>query len=176
MMSGEVCRFGSENIGNGHGENRVEPEIVISDSLYSELIRTCLEALPQKAYGLVGGSDRRHPKSLYPCSTNLRNTPEWKAVFDSFGDFHRNPDLGFVIAPSEVKAVTDRMASRHERLVGVYHSHRFLKAEPSVADIALGAGAETFSYIVSVANPPSVEVGIFSIDVSGYHAVRIIRS
>ena len=50
-----------------------------------------------------------HPKSFYPCSTNLRNTPEWKQVFESFGEFYKNPDLGFVITPDEVKTVMETM-------------------------------------------------------------------
>ena len=150
--------------------------IIMSEQLYSELVRICLDALPHKAYGLVGGPDKYHPKSLYPCSTNLRNEPEWNAIFESFGEFHKNPDLGFVIAPPEVKAVTDRMASCQESLVGVFHSHRFLSVEPSIADIALSSGSELLSYIISVTDPASAEVGIFSLSENGYQNIPIIRS
>jgi proteasome lid subunit RPN8/RPN11 len=176
MMSGEVCISKSGNSENSLVEQSVKSDIVISRELYAELTRICLDALPNKAYGLIGGSDKYHPKSLYPCSTNLRNTPEWKEVFDSFGEFHKNPDLGFVIAPSEVKEVTDRMASRAESLIGVFHSHRYLRAEPSVADIALGSGSDLLNYIVSVAKPPSAIVGVFSLYESGYRTISIIRS
>jgi len=176
MTSGEICKSKSENIENSPGEHRIKPEVVINESLYSELTQTCLEALPQKAYGLVGGSDRYNPKSLYPCSTNLRNTPEWKSVFDAFGDFHRNPDVGFVIDSSEVKTVINRMESRGEILVGVFHSHRYLPVEPSIADIALSSDSELLCYIVSVTEPPAVEVGIFSLSDGGYRSVPFIRS
>jgi len=74
-------------------------EIGISKKLADELIHVCLDALPHKAFGLVGGRDISHPQSLYPCSTNLRNEPEWKALFESFGAFYQDPDLGFVIRP-----------------------------------------------------------------------------
>jgi proteasome lid subunit RPN8/RPN11 len=176
MMSGEAqnpedfdqddCLAGPEQ---RHG-------VFMPEELYSELIRVCLDALPDKAYGLIGGPDLYHPSSLYPCASNLRNTPEWKSVFDSFGDFHRNPDLGFVIDPAEVKAVMDRMASRRELLVGVFHSHRYLQAVPSIADIGLNSGSQLFSYIVSVANPPAAEFGVFCLsEQNKYQRIPVIR-
>lgn len=175
MVSEEVQNSRDKQSGTNPNTSDEIPGIVIHEKLYSELIQNCLDALPDKAYGLVGGADLYHPKTLYPCSTNLRNTPEWSAIFDSFGDFHRNPDMGFVIAPSEVKIMMDRMISRKERLVGVYHSHRYLGAEPSIADIGLSSESELFNYIVSVANPPSVEVGIFSLKENSYRNIPIIR-
>src|SRR5512139_1664751 len=96
-------------------QNRpAKPEIFISHHLIEELIKICVGALPHKAFGLVGGDDLYHPKSLYPCSTNLRNTPEWKPIFESYGDFYKDPDLGFVIAPKEVQSVLEAMESRRE--------------------------------------------------------------
>ncbi len=136
-------------------------KVLISKNLFKELIKICLDALPDKAYGLVGGKDIYHPQSIYPCSTNLRNTPEWKVVFDSFGEFYRNPDLGFVIAPSEVKTVMDTMAVRDEFFIGVFHSHRFLCAEPTVADTSLSSDPGLLCYIISVARPSRPEVGIY---------------
>jgi len=162
MMLSEVCKSKSG--------------IEISRELYAELIRICLDALPNKAYGLVGGSDKYHPKSLYSCSTNLRNTTEWKAIFDSFGEFHKNPDVGFVIEPAEVKSVVDKMAERGESLVGIFHSHRFLSVEPSKADIALSSVPDLLCYIISVRNPPTAKVGIFSLGDNGFQSIPIIQS
>ena len=174
-MSGKVCKSKSANPGNGRVRQQIIPEVVISRELYTELTRICLDALPNKAYGLVGGADIYHPQSLYLCSTNLRNTPEWKAVFDSFGEFHRNPDVGFVIEPSEVKSVVDKMSVRKESLVGIFHSHRFLNVEPSKADIALSSGANLLCYIISVSNPPSVKVGIYSLGDGDFQNIPIAR-
>jgi proteasome lid subunit RPN8/RPN11 len=151
------------------------PEIYISKFLVDELTRICLGALPHKAFGLVGGDDTYHPKSLYPCSTNLRNTPEWKPVFESFGDFYQNPDLGFVIAAPEVKAVMESMISRRESLVGVFHSHRFLPAEPSVADIALNSDPGLLCYIVSLVNPANPRIGVFGLGGGKYYSVSITK-
>ena len=147
---------------------KLPDKIIIDKNLLSELIGICVEALPHKAYGLVGGENVYRPKSFYPCSTNLRNAPEWKTIFDSFGDFYRNPDLGFVISPPEVKEVMDMMAERGESFVGIFHSHRFLPAEPSPVDTALSPDPSLLCYIVSVARPTSPEVGIFRLNGGGY--------
>ena len=163
-MSGEIL-----------SNQKEESRVFISKNLVDELIRICVSALPHKAFGLVGGDDRYHPKSLYPCSTNLRNTPEWKPVFESFGDFYQNPDLGFVISAMEVRAVTESMISRGESLVGVFHSHRFLPAEPSVADIALNSDPGLLCYIVSLVHPSSPEVGVFRLGNGKYHGLGIAK-
>ena len=175
MMSGEVCKSKSDNLEESPGDQQAKYEVVITENLYSELTRLCLDALPHKAYGLIGGPDKYHPRSLYPCSTNLRNTPEWKAIFDSFGEFHKNPDVGFVIAPSEVRAVMNEMSMHGESPVGVFHSHRFLSVEPSKADMALSSASDVLCYIISVSNPPVAEVGIFSLDENGFQRIPIVR-
>lgn len=173
MMSCEVDKSKPESDKSKRDSLQVKPEIVISKKLYAELTQICLGALPDKAYGLVGGSDIYHPESLYPCSTNLRNSSEWKAIFDSFGEFHRNPDVGFVIDPSEVKTVMDAMSDRQESLVGVFHSHRFYNVEPTKADIALSSDPDLLCYIISVSNPPAAKVGIYSIGVGGFQNIPI---
>jgi proteasome lid subunit RPN8/RPN11 len=150
-------------------------EIFISNHLTEELVQACVEALPHKAFGLVGGEDLYHPKSLYPCSTNLRNSPEWKPIFESYGDFYKDPDLGFVISAPEVKVVLDAMDSRGESFIGVFHSHRFLCAEPSEIDIALSTDPSLLCYIVSTVNPSAPEVGIFRISGGGYQSLSIVR-
>jgi proteasome lid subunit RPN8/RPN11 len=151
------------------------PEVFISTHLMEELIALCLGALPHKAFGLVGGDDIYHPKSLYPCYTNLRNTPEWSAIFDSYGDFYKDPDLGFVISPPEVKAVLEAIDSSGESFVGVFHSHRFLRAEPTKIDIALSTDSSLLSYIVSVANPSAPEIGIFHLNGGGCQNIPIVK-
>ena len=148
---------------------------MIRESLLDSLIHTCLYPLPHKAFGLVGGEDIYHPRSIYPCSTNLRNEPEWRAIFESYGEFYLDPDLGFVIAASEVKQVTDMMASRKERLIGVFHSHRYLRAEPSPVDLALNSDPNMLCYIVSVVDPSAPVVGIFRLNGEIYESIPIQR-
>jgi proteasome lid subunit RPN8/RPN11 len=156
-------------------QNPVRPEIFISKHLIGELTGICVRALPNKAFGLVGGDDIYHPKSLYPCSTNLRNAPEWKPIFESFGDFYKDPDLGFVISPPEVKVVMEAINSRGESFIGVFHSHRFLSAEPTEIDLALSADPSLLSYIVSVANPSAPEIGIFRLNGGKHQSIPIVE-
>ena len=151
------------------------PEIFISESTYAELTRICVAALPHKAFGLVSGTDIYHPKTLYPCKTNLRNEPEWKHLFESFGEFYMDPDLGFVISHPEAKAVMDAIESRNESFIGVFHSHRYLKAEPSEIDIYLNSDPGLLSYIVSVVDPSAPEVGVFRLNGGNYQTVPIVR-
>jgi proteasome lid subunit RPN8/RPN11 len=148
-------------------------EVFLSIEKSDKLIKICLDALPHKAYGLVGGSDIFHPASFYPCSTNLRNTAEWKQIFESFGEFYKNPDLGFVIEPVEVRQVMKTMEDREESFVGVFHSHRYLPAEPSEADISLSADSRVLCYIVSVVNPSNPELAIYRLDSGGYRKIPI---
>ena len=150
-----------------------DSEVFLPRKLSDDLIKICLDALPHKAYGLVGGTDIYHPKSFYPCSSNLRNTAEWKRIFESFGDFYKNPDLGFVIAPPEVRQVMEMMEEREEMLVGVFHSHRYLPAEPSEADISLSSDSSVFCYIISVVDPSNPKLAIFRLDSGGYRKISI---
>jgi proteasome lid subunit RPN8/RPN11 len=150
-------------------------EIIISERLYGELIHACLYPLPHKAFGLIGGKDIYHPKNIYPCSTNLRNEPEWRAIFESYGEFYLDPDLGFVIAASEVKQVTDMMASRKESFIGVFHSHRYLHAEPSPVDLATNSDPNMLCYIVSVVSPSAPVVGVFRLNGESYQSIPIRR-
>ena len=149
--------------------------VFISENLVEALIKICIDALPHKAFGLVGGEDVYHPTSLYPCSTNLRNAQEWKPIFESFGEFYRDPDLGFVISPPEVKVVLEAMDSRRESFVGVFHSHRFLRAKPTPIDIALSTDPKFLSYIVSVADPSAPEIGIFRLNGGEYQRILIVK-
>ena len=151
------------------------PEIFIPKQFYQELTRICVNALPHKAFGLVGGTDIYHPTTIYPCKTNLRNEPEWKHLFESFGEFYLDPDLGFVISHPEVKAVMEAIDSHSESFVGVFHSHRKLKAEPSEIDICLNSDPGLLSYIVSVINPSAPELGVFHLNGGTYQTIPVIR-
>jgi len=151
------------------------PEIFIPEQFYQELIRICVEALPHKAFGLISGTDLFHPKTIHPCKTNLRNEPEWKSLFESFGEFYRDPDLGFVISHREVGTVMDAMDSRGESFIGVFHSHRFLRAEPSEIDIFLNSDPGLLSYIVSVVDPSNPEVGVYHLNGGTYEVISVIR-
>lgn len=150
-------------------------EIFIPEQFYQELIHVCVNALPHKAFGLISGTDVFHPKTLHPCRTNLRNEPEWKRVFESFGDFYKDPDLGFVISHPEVKGVMEAIDARRESFIGVFHSHRFLRAEPTKIDLFLSSDSNLLSYIVSVVDPSNPVVGVFRLNGGKYERIAITR-
>lgn len=82
-------------------------------------------------------------------------------IFDSFGDFYRNPDRGFVISAEEHLAVLRVMRERGETFIGVFHSHRWHGPEPTKADLALHVDARILCYIVSVTMPEQPVLRIY---------------
>src|SRR5512139_2531269 len=146
----------------------------VTRTLFDELVRLAVGALPRKAYGLVGGTDRAHPVTLYPCSTNIRDTPGCREVFESFGSFYRDLDRGFVVAPEESSALLEAMAVKGERLVGVYHSHRCRGAHPSDLDVALHYHADVLCYIVSVVDPARPDTRVYEIGEGGCRQLELI--
>jgi proteasome lid subunit RPN8/RPN11 len=147
------------------------PTLDLRKELADELIGACVDALPSKAYGLVGGKDVYHPQSIYPCSTNIRNAPEWKPLFESFGDFYQDPDRGFVVTPEEQRAVLNRIEARGQSFVGVYHSHRFTDPDPTELDLALHIDSRMLCYIVSVVRAESPQLKVYRLEESSYEEV-----
>lgn len=137
--------------------------IQLATVLRDRLVEVCLQALPRKAYGLLGGTELLDPKTVYPCVTNLRNAPEWTCRFLSFGEFYDDPDRGFVISGEESVRLVGQMARRRERMVGVFHSHRCREAYPSDLDIAMHLSSDVFAYIVSVVRPRAPELRVYHI-------------
>jgi hypothetical protein len=152
------------------GSSRVSADtgraIVARKEFVSGLIALSIDYLPRKAYGVIGGTDLYHPSSVYQCFSNLRNTPDFKEYFESFGDFYKNPDRGFVVSAEEVWSVTREMRRRQEDLVGVFHAHRvFVGGEPTRLDRAthLRHNGSTLSYIINVENPAQPTLRAFRI-------------
>lgn len=144
-----------------------EKKVFVHKNLVANLISAAITALPKKAYGIIGGYDLFHPISIYQCHTNLRNTdPYWKERIDSFGEFYRDPERGFVIDPSELLPIHKNMRNKNEKFVGVFHSHRcFVRGEPSEIDRVLHLQCQpgTISYILEVWNPTRPILRVFDI-------------
>jgi len=153
-----------------------EGEIIfVPEKLADDLVQLCVEALPRQAYGLVGGRDRHHPQDIYPCLSNLRNTPKWRRVFDSFGDFYKEPDRGFVLSPEEQLGVLEKMRLRRQTPVGVFHSHRIYPPVPTRADLALHNDPELLCYIISVTDPEHPELRIYHVEGNRPHQETVLR-
>ncbi len=156
---------------NSSSGRKARETVLIRRELADRLFRVCREALPAKAYGLVGGKDLYHPQSIYPCSANLRNTPQWKPVFESFGNFYKDPDRGFVISPEEQQDILKDMETRGESFIGVYHSHRCTHPEPSKVDLALHIDPNLFCYIISVEEPNSPALKMYRLQKTSYQTI-----
>jgi proteasome lid subunit RPN8/RPN11 len=67
------------------------------------------------------------------------------------------------------------MTSRNESFVGVFHSHRYLPAEPSKVDLALNTDPKLLSYIVSVVDKSAPVVGVFRLNGDSYQNIPILK-
>lgn len=135
--------------------------ILIKRELASELKRVCVDKLPRQAYGLIGGADVWGPSSIYPCSSHLRDSPEWSYLFESFGEFYRDSGRGFAITPEELGEKRRQMKSRNESFVGVFHSHRRHGPESTKADLKVHVYPRVLRYIVSVLEPEYPELKVY---------------
>lgn len=147
------------------------PALELRKELTDKLISVCVEALPGKAYGLVGGKDAYRPENIYPCSSNLRNTPEWKSLFEVFGDFYQDPDRGFVISPEEQGQIMKQIEARGESFIGVFHSHRFSSPDPSELDMTFHFDPHLLCYIVSVVKPDHPDLKIYRLEDSSFQGI-----
>lgn len=133
-----------------------------------------MEALPRKAFGLVSGRDHFRPEAIYPCRKNLRNLPEWRPLFEAYGEFYRDPDRGFVVDPLEYREIVRAMEGKNgRRLIGIFHSHRCLGAEPSLLDRDFHFDPSLVCFIVSVCEPGNPEVRAYHIDKGNIEEIPI---
>lgn len=162
-MTESNCGLNNRNIDAQSTERRV----VIHKDLVAGLISAAIITLPNKAYGIVGGYDIYHPTGVYQCYTNLRSAdPYWKERIDSFGEFYKNPERGFVISPEELLQIYHKMQEKGESIVGVFHSHRcFVPGEPTKIDrtLHLQCQPQTLAYLLSVLDPTKPTLRVFEI-------------
>ncbi len=144
-----------------------EKRVVIHTNLVAKLISAGIMTLPKKAYGIIGGPDLYHPTTMYQCHTNLRNTDEyWRERINSFGDFYKNPERGFVIDPNEVLTIYQEIQERKEQIIGVFHAHRcFVPGEPTKIDrtLHLQCQPNTLAYMLGVLDPTKPTLRVFKI-------------
>ncbi|MEW5806271.1 MAG: Mov34/MPN/PAD-1 family protein [Acidobacteriota bacterium] len=148
--------------------------IEFGKELLDELIYTCRKALPQKAYGIIAGKEWEHADELYPLRTNLRSDDaEIDKIFASYGEFYCDRDRGFWIDRREQHQVFKAIEVKGQRVIGIYHSHRFRMAVPSPIDIELHYDPDVLLVIVSLATLGSPDVKAFRIFDKEYHEARI---
>lgn len=108
--------------------------MIVSERLRAELVSFSVEKAPQEACGLLSGpsplsSDERDQDDLY-CLWRAENAAA-------------DPLTSFLIHPHEQTELLRQIWSRHEELVGVFHSHPRSGPEPSDRDRAIAAAIES---------------------------------
>jgi|SRR3989344_3761330 len=155
------------NLISANSDQQSESRVFIPRNLVANLIGSAIKTLPKKTYGLIGGLDLYHPTSMYQCRSNLRNSDSyWKERIDSFGDFYKNPERGFIIDPKEVLNVYKKMEEKKEHIVGVFHSHRcFVPGEPTEIDMALHLQCQphVLAYLLGVMDPAKPTLRVFKV-------------
>jgi proteasome lid subunit RPN8/RPN11 len=105
-----------------------------------EILRHARESDPAECCGLVGGSNDRKARSIYP----LHNIAA-------------NPLVTYEAAPEELFAAQRLMRDRGEALLAIYHSHpRSVEPLPSDTDVRLAYYPETIYLIVGLAGDEPV--------------------
>ena len=148
------------------GIDKREENINFKRELYGDLITTCTKRLPIQTYGLFSSSkDCYHPEKVHIFYSNLRNNPEWKQIFESYGEFYqKHSDAGFVSSPNELVKIEKKIREIDHILIGVFHVHRYQKACPSQVDIDLHYNKDLWCLIISLINLDKPEIKAYWIN------------
>ncbi len=156
-------------------------KIIFEKKFYVHLISLCVNALPDKAYGIVAGQDRTagqggyKVEEIYPLQTNLRlDNEKIDKIFQSYGEFYCDKDRGFWIDKREQFKVLKLIQEKGLRVIAIYHSHRCRLATPSQVDIDLHYDPNVLALIISVVNSKQPEVKAFEIANDRFHEIEII--
>jgi proteasome lid subunit RPN8/RPN11 len=174
-------------------------KIIFDKKLYDRLVSLCVDALPEKAYGIIAGNGGKSDENgltdqvelgsqggmkdqngykveeIYPLQTNLRpDNEKINGIFQSYGEFYCDKDRGFWIDKREQFEVLKRIADKGQKVVAIYHSHRCRLATPSQVDIDLHYDSNALALIVSVVNPQQPEVKAFEISNDQFWEAEIV--
>lgn len=156
---------------------RTQRKIIFHRKLYDRLVSLCVDALPEKAYGIIAGigGNGNEVEEIYPLQTNLRpDNEKINGIFQSYGEFYCDKDRGFWIDKREQFEVLKRIAEKNLKVIAIYHSHRCRLATPSQVDIDLHYDSSALALIVSVVNPEQPEVKAFEIGNNRFQESEIV--
>ncbi len=150
-------------------------KILFERKLYDRLVSLCVDALPDKAYGIIAGKEESTVTDIFPLTTNLRPENEKiNGIFLSYGQFYCDKDRGFWIDKREQFEVLKRIEERGLNVIAIYHSHRCRLATPSQVDVDLHYDPKALALIVSVVNPGKPEVKAFEIVNGQFREAEIV--
>ena len=153
----------------------MQRKIAFESKLYDRLVSLCVDALPEKAYGIIAGKDDSTAREIYPLKTNLRPENETiNGIFQSYGQFYCDKDRGFWIDKREQFEILQCIQEKGFSVLAIYHSHRCRLATPSQVDIDLHYDPQALALIVSVVNPDKPEVKAFEIANDRFQEAEIV--
>lgn len=136
----------------------------ITKDAFQRLVGVCTGALPGKSFGLISGREAGLAEEVHAMTRNLRPTSAVVGrVFESYGEFYRDPDRGFCFDPEELKDIEGKIRGAGRRVTAVYHSHRLLQARPTPVDVDFHYSPEALLVIVSVVDPACPQVAAFHV-------------
>jgi len=154
-----------------------EPCVVLAPELHGRLVATVRELFPKKAFGyLISDTDEWTPTDFVLFSDNIRNEPEWKEEFESYGQyFVEHGDAGFVATPEESWRLQKEIWARGMFEVGVFHSHQRHPANFSRIDYDMHRRRfeKLWHVIISMRNPRLPQVRAFEVLPSGVRELDV---
>ncbi len=143
------------------------PAAPVSPELLERLTTTLLQRFPRKSFGyLLSDDEQRQACDFALFEDNVRNSPEWKGCFESYGQyFVEHDDAGFVATPEESWRVQQEIWAKAATQVGVFHSH--LRHPANFSGIDYDMHIERFDdlwhMIISMRNPEFVQIRTYAV-------------
>lgn len=153
--------------------------ILLQRQVYERLLTEVRRRHPRKTFGyLLSPGAPKAPTDFIVLEENIRNSPEWRPGFESYGHyFVEHSDAGFVATPEESWRVQKEVWARGLDEVGVFHSHQRHPANFSRIDWDMHRQRfhDMWHLIVSMRNPDMPQIRAFSVTDQGVHemAVRV---
>jgi proteasome lid subunit RPN8/RPN11 len=151
--------------------------LVLSAPLLERLLGTIETRFPRKSFGyLLSHGDPWAADDFLLFEDNVRNAPEWKGRFESYGRyFVDHDDAGFVATPEESWRIQCEIWERGMTEVGVFHSHQRHPANFSRIDyeMHLSRFSRLWHLIVSMRNPAMPQVRAFSVSADGVEELTV---
>jgi proteasome lid subunit RPN8/RPN11 len=145
--------------------------VVLTESLRDRLLTEIRERHPRKTYGyLLSATDPARPTDFVSFKGNIRNSPDWRWKFHSFGRyFVDHDDAGFVTTPEESWLVEQEIAARGLDEVALFHTHLRHPANFSGVDYELHVARfeRLWHLIVSMRNPELPQLRAYDVSVGG---------
>src|SRR5262245_62105727 len=151
--------------------------VVLTESLYRRLLGVVRERHPQKWFGyLLSATAPTRPTEFVCYECNIRNSPDWRGRFESFGRyFVEHDDAGFVTTPEESWRVAQEIAARGVDEVALFHTHQRHPANFSRVDYELHMSRfhNLWHLIVSMRNPELPQFRAFAVSSTGVRELSL---